>query len=164
MVLPLQDDILYGPIYSRRLGRSLGINLLPTTYKLCSFNCLYCHYGWTDAHTLDVKAHAADLPAAETVVERLRIALRSLLDFDCLTFSGNGEPTLHPQFAEIVDQVVHLRDQYRPDVRLALLSNSTGLLLSGVRECIHRIDLPVFKLDAGTAQTFRKVNRPLWWR
>jgi len=160
MVLPLQDDILYGPIYSRRLGRSLGINLLPTTYKLCSFNCLYCHYGWTDVHTLDVEPHAADLPAAETVVERLRLALRSMLDFDYLTFSGNGEPTLHPQFAEIVDQAVQLRDQYRPEVKLALLSNSSGLSRASVRECIHRIDLPVFKLDAGTAQTFRKVNRP----
>jgi wyosine [tRNA(Phe)-imidazoG37] synthetase (radical SAM superfamily) len=161
MVLPLQDDVLYGPIDSRRLGRSLGINLLPCTYKLCSFNCLYCHYGWTAVHTLDVAPQAADLPPLEHVIERLGIALRSALDFDYLTFSGNGEPTLHPQFAEIVDQVVTLRDQYRPAVRLALLSNSTGLHRPAVRDCITKIDLPVFKLDAGTLQLFRKINRPV---
>jgi len=161
MVLPLQDDVLYGPIHSRRLGRSLGINLLPGTYKLCSFNCLYCHYGWTKVHTLDAGPHTLDLPQPERVVERIRIALRSALEFDYLTFSGNGEPTLHPQFAEIVDQVVRLRDQYRPAVRLALLSNSTGLHRSEVRDCITQIDLPVFKLDAGTPQLFGRINRPV---
>jgi wyosine [tRNA(Phe)-imidazoG37] synthetase (radical SAM superfamily) len=161
MVLPLQDDVLYGPIHSRRLGQSLGINLLPSTYKLCSFNCLYCHYGWTEVQTLDVEPHALDLPQLKRVAERIRVALRSALEFDYLTFSGNGEPTLHPQFAEIVDQVVRLRDQYRPGVRLALLSNSTGLYRPDVRDCIGKIDLPIFKLDAGTAELFARINRPV---
>jgi wyosine [tRNA(Phe)-imidazoG37] synthetase (radical SAM superfamily) len=161
MVLPLQDDVLYGPIPSRRLGRSLGINLLPSTYKLCSFNCLYCHYGRTAVHTLDVGPRAPDLPRAELVIERIRIALRSALDFDYLTFSGNGEPTLHPQFAELVDRVVRLRDQYRPGVKVALLSNSTGLFAPAVRDSLTKIDLPVFKLDAGTPELFRRINRPV---
>jgi wyosine [tRNA(Phe)-imidazoG37] synthetase (radical SAM superfamily) len=161
VVLPLQDDVLYGPILSRRLGRSLGINLMPSTYKLCSFNCLYCHYGWTAVHTLDAEGHSQDLPPLESVVERIGIALRSALEFDYLTFSGNGEPTLYPQFAELVDRAISLRDQYRPGVRLALLSNSTGLYRSSVRESIPRIDLPVLKLDAGTPELFRAINRPV---
>jgi wyosine [tRNA(Phe)-imidazoG37] synthetase (radical SAM superfamily) len=160
MLLPLQVEILYGPVNSRRLGRSLGINLMPGGYKLCSFDCVYCHYGWTKKHTMDVRECFRDLPSLDQVVERIEIAARSALDFDYITFSGNGEPTLHPQFAELVDEVVRIRDQYRPEVRIALLSNSTGLVHAAVRESIPKIDFPVFKLDAGTEETFRKVNRP----
>ncbi|MBC7262205.1 MAG: radical SAM protein, partial [Chloroflexi bacterium] len=127
MVLPLQVDILYGPVNSRRLGRSLGINLMPGAYKLCSFNCVYCHYGWTKEHTLDAGSFAQDLPPLQQVVERLEIAARSALDFDYLTFSGNGEPTLYPQFAELMDEVVRIRNTYRPEAKIALLSNATGL-------------------------------------
>ena len=160
MLLPLQVEILYGPVNSRRLGRSLGINLMPGGYKLCSFNCVYCHYGWTKKHTMDVQECLQDLPSLDQVLKRIEIAARSALDFDYLTFSGNGEPTLHPHFAELVDEVVRIRNQYRPEVRIALLSNSTGLLHAAVRESIPKIDFPVFKLDAGTEETFRRVNRP----
>jgi len=161
MTLPLQVDILYGPVRSRRLGRSLGINLLPGAYKLCPFNCVYCHYGWTKVHTLDVAPYVQDLPTPYQVAERVTLAARSALDFDHLTFSGNGEPTLHPQFAELVREVAGIRDRYRPKARLALLSNSTGLLRPGIQECLRHIDLEVFKLDAGTEETFRQVNRPV---
>ncbi len=160
MVLPLQVDIVYGPVNSRRLGRSLGINLMPGTYKLCSFNCVYCHYGWTKEHTLDVHGCLNDLPPVDKVLERIRLATRSALDFDYLTFSGNGEPTLYPWFAELLRDVVRLRDQYRPQAKVALLSNSTGLVRAQVRESLHLIDLPVFKLDAGTPETFCQINRP----
>ena len=160
MVLPLQVGILYGPVNSRRLGKSLGINLMPGAYKVCSFNCVYCHYGWTKKHTMDVQQSVQDLPALDRVVEALEIAARSALDFDYLTFSGNGEPTLYPRFAELVDEVVRIRDQYRPEVRIALLSNSTGLVRTAVRDSLYKIDFPVFKLDAGREGTFRKVNRP----
>jgi wyosine [tRNA(Phe)-imidazoG37] synthetase (radical SAM superfamily) len=160
MLLPLQVDILYGPVNSRRLGKSLGINLMPGAYKLCSFNCVYCHYGWTKEHTLDASPFAEDLPPLQQVVERLEIAARSALDFDYLTFSGNGEPTLYPQFAELVDEVVRIRNTYRPEVKIALLSNATGLMRAGVRESIPKIDFPLFKLDAGTEETFRAINRP----
>jgi wyosine [tRNA(Phe)-imidazoG37] synthetase (radical SAM superfamily) len=141
MLLPLQTGILYGPVRSRRYGRSLGINLNPGAYKLCSFNCIYCHYGGTDKLTVES-------------------ALRSPTQLDVITFSGNGEPTLHPRFADIVDAVVRLRDEHRPGVKVALLSNSSGLGRPEVRQCIPRLDLPVFKLDAGTERTFRRVNRP----
>ena len=134
MVLPLQVDVLYGPVNSRRLGRSLGINLMPGPYKLCSFNCVYCHYGWTKEHTMDAQSHVQDLPPLDYVVERVRLAARSALEFDYLTFSGNGEPTLYPQFAELVTEVARIRDRYRPAAKIALLSNSTGLMFPEVNQ------------------------------
>jgi wyosine [tRNA(Phe)-imidazoG37] synthetase (radical SAM superfamily) len=160
MLLPLQTGILYGPVRSRRYGRSLGINLNPGAYKLCSFNCIYCHYGGTDKLTADMTPFAGDLPTYDEVVRAVESALRSPTQLDVITFSGNGEPTLHPRFADIVDAVVRLRDEHRPGVKVALLSNSSGLGRPEVRRCISRLDLPVFKLDAGTERTFRRVNRP----
>jgi wyosine [tRNA(Phe)-imidazoG37] synthetase (radical SAM superfamily) len=111
-------------------------------------------------HTLDVQEYRQDLPSLEKVVERLEIAARSALDFDFLTFSGNGEPTLYPQFAELVDEVVRIRERYRPEARIALLSNSTGLGRAEVRQAIPKIDRPVFKLDSAVEATFRQLNRP----
>ncbi|MGC8788156.1 MAG: hypothetical protein ACP5Q1_12095, partial [Anaerolineae bacterium] len=101
-----------------------------------------------------------DLPSLQQVVERLEIAARSALDFDYLTFSGNGEPTLYPRFAELVDEVVRIRNTYRPEAKIALLSNATGLMRSEVRESIPKINFPIFKLDVGTAEKFRAINRP----
>jgi wyosine [tRNA(Phe)-imidazoG37] synthetase (radical SAM superfamily) len=160
MLLPLQTGVLYGPVASRRYGRSLGINLNPAAYKLCSFNCAYCHYGHTDRLVPDNAPFAHDLPGEKDVVRAVENALKSPMDFDVITFSGNGEPTLHPRFAEIADAVVQLRDKYRPHVKVALLSNSTGLKSEAVRKIVSRLDLPVFKLDAGTERTFTRVNRP----
>ena len=160
MLLNLQEGILYGPVNSRRYGRSLGINLMPGAYKLCSFNCVYCHYGWTRTCTMDMQSHAADLPAFEKVVSSLEEALKKPIRLDLITFSGNGEPTLYPRFPELVDAVVTLRNRYKPDARVALLSNATGLVLKEVRECVAKIDLPVLKLDAGTEEVFQAINRP----
>ena len=160
MLLSLQKGVLYGPVNSRRYGRSLGINLMPTDEKWCSFNCVYCHYGLTRHCTLDMGKAAAKLPSTDTVVAALEDALRSSMELDLITFSGNGEPTLYPDFARLADAVVGLRDRYRPSADVALLSNATGLVKQDVRDAIAGIDLPVLKLDAGTARTFRAVNRP----
>ena len=121
-MLPLQSDIIYGPINSRRLGRSLGINLLPPSHKVCSFDCVYCHYGRTQVKTL--YPQAGQLPGVEEVLQAIQEGLQAHPDIDYLTFSGNGEATLHPQFLEIVAGVRRLRDQLRPDVKLTILSNS----------------------------------------
>ena len=126
-LLPLQSGILYGPVNSRRLGKSLGVNLMPGSYKLCSFNCVYCHYGWTKEQAVDFSKYHKDLPAIDEVVKSVAQALKSPREFDFLTFSGNGEPTLYPHFAELVEEVASLRNKYRPKVKVALLSNSTGL-------------------------------------
>ena len=159
-VLPLQKSILYGPIDSRRLGRSLGINLMPTTYKACSFNCVYCHYGNTDVLTHDLAKCAQDLPSAADVVAAVEGALASDVKFDYLTFSGNGEPTLYPDFETIVRRIAALRDQKQPALKIALLSNSSAAHRENVKRALRFIDLPVFKLDAGNAAMFSKVNRP----
>ena len=160
MLLPLQKGILYGPIDSRRLGKSLGINLMPSDFKLCSFNCVYCHYGWTRKHTLDFHGSYKDLPTVDAVVHKVEEVAKSKIPFDFLTFSGNGEPTLHPHFPELVEQVVRIKDKHRPKAKIALLSNSSGLLHEKVRGIISKIDIPVFKLDAGTEVRFKEINRP----
>ena len=156
--VPLQKGIIYGPVESRRLGRSLGINLLPASYKLCSFDCVYCHYGRTKVKTLNPEGNA--FPTIEEVLNAVEIALQGELDFDYLTFSGNGEPTLHPNFAEIVFEVRILRDRIRPQVKLAVLSNSSTAHLFIVREALSLIDTPIMKLDAGDEHTLTVVNRP----
>ncbi len=160
MLLPLQEGILYGPISSRRLGKSLGINLMPGSYKLCSFDCVYCHYGPTHVSAVDLAPYRADLPRVVEVLDAVEQALKSTIEYAYLTFSGNGEPTLHPDFRDIVTGIVQLRNRYRPHVKVALLSNSSGLYREGVEESISHIDLPVFKLDAGDEDTFKKINRP----
>jgi len=160
MVYSLQSGILYGPIHSRRFGRSLGINLSPVERKLCSFNCVYCHYGSTDRLTTDETLWAEDLPPADLVLEVLETALQTQQELDVVTFSGNGEPTLHPEFPAIARGLVDLLEKYRPTLRTVLLSNSTGLARPEVREAIQFIDMPVMKLDAGRPQTFVDINRP----
>jgi wyosine [tRNA(Phe)-imidazoG37] synthetase (radical SAM superfamily) len=160
MLLPLQTGIVYGPVKSRRYGRSLGINVCPADYKLCSLNCVYCHYGHTETLAADVTPFEKDLPAYDDVIGAVEEALQSPMKLDVITFSGNGEPTLHPQFPELVDAVVDLRNRYRPGAKVALLSNSTGLAREDVRRSISRLDIPVFKLDTGTERAFARINRP----
>lgn len=150
-ILPLEAGIIYGPVNSRRLGRSLGINLLPSAYKLCSFDCIYCDYGRTQVKALG--AEGTNIPSEQQVLKEVRQALQGLQDIDCLTFSGNGEPTLHPQFPAIVSGVRHLRDTQRPEVKLAVFSNSTTVHLPRVQECLSQLDAAIMKLDAGNAQT-----------
>ncbi len=159
-LLPLQRGIIYGPVNSRRLGKSLGINLMPWTCKLCSFNCVYCHYGRTTRLTSNLENMLDDLPSLEAVVQAVERAVKSETIFDYITFSGNGESTLHPDFPDIVDEVIRLRDKHRPGVKVALLSNSTGLLFEKVRKALKKIDLPVLKLDAGIELGFKAINRP----
>lgn len=160
--LGLQKSIIYGPVDSRRLGRSLGINLSPTTYKVCSFNCVYCHYGWTKFLEADLSRRLADIPTADAV-ERQLIEYLGRLDQppDYITFSGNGEPTLHPQFDEIVERVIKVRNKLCRQAKIALLSNSTGLGNPSVISAVGKIDLPILKLDAGSDETLRMINRPV---
>jgi wyosine [tRNA(Phe)-imidazoG37] synthetase (radical SAM superfamily) len=160
-VLALKKGVLYGPVNSRRLGPSLGINLLPGTYKLCTFNCLYCHYGWTKVHTRDATKYSSDLPSVGQVKE----ALESWLDenqtrIEYITFSGNGEPCLHPQFDEMVGAVHEAKDKFVPHSRVAILSNSTCLDSEKVMTGLNSIDVKIMKLDGGTRETFGVINRP----
>jgi len=160
MVLELKQGILYGPVNSRRYGKSLGINLMPAEKKLCSFNCVYCHFGTTKRCTMNIDQYSDELPEPEEVIETLEKTLQTDLEMDLITFSGNGEPTLYPEFADLVEGVAELRGKYRPEAKIALLSNSTGLIYEDVVESLDMIDLPILKLDAGNEDTFRAINRP----
>jgi wyosine [tRNA(Phe)-imidazoG37] synthetase (radical SAM superfamily) len=121
---------------------------------------VYCHYGWTKRQAVDFSKYYRDLPTVDDVVEAIAHALKSSLEFKFLTFSGNGEPTLYPQFAELVEEVFRLRNQCRPGVKIALLSNSTGLAREDVLHSLAKIDFAVLKLDAGTEEKFKAMNRP----
>ncbi|MCX7704378.1 MAG: radical SAM protein [Planctomycetota bacterium] len=153
--IPLQKGIIYGPVSSKRLGRSLGINLLPRGQKVCTFNCVYCFYGKT------ISVDSSDFPSPSQVVEALENSLNRVGEIDYITFAGNGEPTLHPCFDEVVSAVVEVRNKFRPKIPLALLSNASRTAEERVRRALKMLDLPVLKLDSGDEETFEKINRPL---
>ena len=161
--IPLKTGIVYGPVRSRRLGRSLGLNVSPVRYKLCSFNCVYCQYGWTDVGTLDTVPYAKDFPTVDDFTSALERVLieQNKEGIDNITFSGNGEPTLHPQFAKLVDIAAALKEKYCPAARLGVLSNSSAATMENVRAALERLDFKIMKLDAGDVETFWEINRPL---
>lgn len=157
MLLELQSKIIYGPIRSRRIGSSLGVNLLPPRVKVCSFDCLYCQYGWTDFALME----NADYPEPEEVGKALREALGKLPEPPrWITFSGNGEPTLHPEFGRIVDIVISVRDERATGTGTAILSNSTTVHRPEIREALSKLDIRIMKLDAGTQEMFSSYSRP----
>ena len=158
--IPLKSGIIYGPVRSRRLGWSLGLNLSPARYKFCSFNCVYCQYGWTDVCTLDTASIRKDLPTPNDFARVLESVLREGNEIDNITFSGNGEPTLHPQFGELVDIAGKLKERYFPKAKLGVLSNSSAVGIESVRQALAKLDFRIMKLDAGSLDTFRKINRP----
>lgn len=163
-LFPLQRGIIYGPVQSRRLGLSLGVNLLPSTYKLCSFNCCYCQLGWTWRPTSDPGERIKDLPPPSEVLAALEASLQRLrrqgIPLNAITFSGNGEPTLHPQLEQIAFTTRRLRDQYVPNAKLAILSNSSTVGKEEVREALEAFDLKIMKLDAGDLETVKRLNHP----
>jgi wyosine [tRNA(Phe)-imidazoG37] synthetase (radical SAM superfamily) len=158
MLLEPKRGITYGPVRSRRLGRSLGINVLPGGRKLCNFDCRYCQYGWTD-RALFAAATAESFPSVADVLAAVALALEVLPEPPAyLTFSGNGEPTLHPRFAELVDGVRELRDRLAPAARTAILSNSTRVADAGVHAALARLDVRIMKLDVGTEAGLHGYN------
>lgn len=156
----LFDDIVFGPVKSRRFGVSLGINLLPLHGKFCTFNCIYCECGLNENY----KKEKQKLFTAAEIEQSLRsrfVALKAGgLDPDNITFAGNGEPTLHPEFEVIIDNTLGLRDEFFPKAKITVLSNATRLDRENVKRALLRIDNNVLKLDAGTDATFQAINRP----
>ncbi|MCX6249342.1 MAG: radical SAM protein [Bacteroidetes bacterium] len=157
----LFHDVIFGPVRSRRLGLSLGINLLPSHEKYCSFNCIYCECGWTP----DILAYKPDFPSREIVHQYLEERLIELSSEEYLpqaiTFAGNGEPTLHPQFPEIVGDTIILRDKYAPHARVSILSNASMIHHKTIFDALLRIDDNIQKLDAGFETTFLLINNPV---
>lgn len=156
MSIPLQQGIVYGPVASRRLGRSLGVNVLPDTAKVCNFDCAYCQYGWTGAsHRGTGDEPWPDPLAIEAAVEH---ALSRGPAVDRLTLAGNGEPTLHPEFPEIVERLRDVRGRIAPRTRLAILSNSSTVAHPAIADALVRIDECYMKLDGGDTATLRSMN------
>lgn len=157
----LFDKIIFGPVKSRRLGVSLGINLLPVDSKLCSFDCIYCECGWTPRK----REKKAELPARSTVAQNLGKKLQLMKDTgklpDVITFAGNGEPTLHPEFAGIIDDTIMLRNQLAPACKIAVLSNSTMIHREQVFQALLKVDDNILKLDSAIPETIGLLDCPM---
>ena len=151
----LFGQIAYGPIHSRRLGTSLGMELMPLEHKLCTFNCVYCECGW------NTPVSHPKLPTREEVRAALESRLKEGLDLDVITFSGNGEPTLHPDFLGIIEDTCALRDQYCPKAKVSVLSNSTQLGRADVVQALRLCDNRILKLDAATDEMMRRIDLPV---
>ena len=155
---------VFGPVRSRRLGKSLGINPLPADLKICTFDCPYCECGvtsWVESRDLASQA----FPPVEEILKAVRAALVHLdrhgTQVDSLTLTGNGETTLHPQFERLIDGVLESRELLLPTARVVVLTNATRVKAPPVRRALERVDQVVAKIDAGREETFRAINRPL---
>lgn len=155
----LFDEIIFGPVRSRRLGVSLGVNLLPTDYKFCTFDCIYCECGWTKKAEKKVI-----LPTRSEIYDRLKQVLieraKEKLPIDSITFAGNGEPTLHPDFAEIIEDTIQLRNLFFPKALITVLSNASLIHNTKIICALLKVDKNILKLDAGTESTFQAINQP----
>lgn len=156
----LFDKIIFGPVKSRRLGVSLGINLLPANRKVCNFNCIYCECGWT----LNSDPSGQDIPSRKEVYEALEKKLSTMKEKqeepDVITYAGNGEPTLHPDFPGIIDDSIKLRNKYFPEARIAVLSNSTAISKPHIKKALLKVDQNILKLDSAFDLTIKIHNQP----
>jgi wyosine [tRNA(Phe)-imidazoG37] synthetase (radical SAM superfamily) len=157
----LFDKTIFGPVISRRLGVSLGINLLPNDSKVCSFNCIYCECGWNP----EKRDKKVVLPTRDEVKRLLREELirmqRESLKPDVITFAGNGEPTMHPDFPGIIDDTIEVRNEFSPGARIAVLSNSTMLHKPAVVKALNKVDDNILKLDSGISETILFLDQPV---
>ncbi len=155
----LFHEIVYGPVHSRRMGTSLGVNLLPCDGKLCSFDCIYCECGFNKDFRTKTK-----LPDRENVraalEDRLQQLQRERVTPNVITFAGNGEPTMHPEFDGIIDDTLVLRNRYFPGAKISVLSNGLHLNKKVVFDAMKKVDNPILKLDSAFDETARRIDRP----
>lgn len=160
MLLELKKEVIYGPVNSRRLGRSLGLNILPAGRKVCPFNCVYCQYGWTQNPYLNPQFRKG-FPAVKVILDGLQSALSRLsCPPEYITFSGNGEPTLHPDFERLVEGVNSLRDRLSPLSKTAVLSNSALVFKKEVRRALAGLDVRILKFECGLPEVLERYNQP----
>ncbi len=157
----LFEQVVFGPIRSRRLGISLGLNLLPENEKHCTFNCLYCECGWT----MPKSKRRMEFPSRDIIKTELEKRLKAISEkgsfIDAITFAGNGEPTIHPDFCNVMNDTVELRNNYFPTAKIVVLSNGTMTNNIEIRKAMTMADINMLKLDTGTEKTFLKLNNPL---
>ena len=155
------DEIVFGPIFSRRLGSSLGVNLLPSKGKLCNFDCVYCECGWNKDGAVPDRRFPVLAEVEAALKEKMSKAAAEGVPVDSITFSGNGEPTMNPDFAEIIDVTLKLRDQYFPDAKVSVLSNATLLGREKIAQTLMKVDNPILKIDASSQELVEKINKPV---
>lgn len=155
----LYDNIIFGPIRSRRLGLSLGVNLLPIESKLCSFDCIYCECGWNADHPGKRRFNARE-DVYKMLDETLSKMVADGTPPDVITFAGNGEPTMHPDFENIIEDTIALRDKHCPKAKVSVLSNATQIHREDVRRALLRVDNNILKLDSAFDDTVQLVNKP----
>ncbi|MCL2596631.1 MAG: radical SAM protein [Paludibacter sp.] len=152
-------EIIYGPVHSRRLGNSLGINLLPIDAKICTFNCIYCECGFnTTMHEFPMPPRADVKYALEEKLDSLCIENQAI---DVITFAGNGEPTIHPEFEKIIDDTIDARNCYCPQAKISVLTNSTQIYRSQIFSSLMKIDMAILKLDSAIDKTLHQIDRPV---
>lgn len=155
----LYDNIIFGPVRSRRLGLSLGVNLLPIESKLCSFDCIYCECGWNADHPGQRRFNAREDVRAMLDATLARMVADGTPP-DVITFAGNGEPTMHPDFENIIEDTLALRDKHAPAAKVSVLSNATQIHREDVRRALLRVDNNILKLDSAFDATVQLVNKP----
>lgn len=156
----LFDKIIFGPVQSRRLGVSLGINLLPSNKKYCNFNCIYCECGWSHIHKVEAKDLPSRTEVKEALIKKLKEMKAANRKPDVITYAGNGEPTMHPEFPGIIDDSIEVRDIYCPEAEIAVLSNSTLIHKKKIADALARVDQNILKLDTVNQDTFNVLNCP----
>lgn len=156
----LFDEIVFGPVKSRRFGVSLGVNLLPVDFKYCTFNCIYCECGWTNK----MNGKKASLPSRNEIQKALEERLIAMKadgsSPDHITFAGNGEPTIHPEFEGIIDDTIALRNRYFKKAEVTVLSNASLLHKNKVFRALSKVDNNVLKIDSAIEKTFKAINQP----
>lgn len=158
MPTSLYNDIIFGPVHSRRLGLSLGVNLLPLESKLCSFECIYCECGWSTAGATPRFNKRDDV--ARMLETKLKEMSAAGTPPDVITFAGNGEPTMHPEFEQIIDDTLNIRDKHAPAAKVSVLSNATMIGKESVRRALLRVDNNILKLDSAFDETVRLIDNP----
>lgn len=155
----LFDKLVFGPVYSRRLGISLGINLLPTDSKYCNYNCIYCECGWTTSGNGNKLILPKRAQLKTILSEKLRELRGTVNEPDAITFAGNGEPTIHPEFAGIIEDTIATRNNFSPHTKISVLSNASMLHKPDVIEALKKVDMNILKLDTGIQSTFELLNQ-----
>ncbi len=158
----LFEQIIFGPIRSRRLGISLGVNLLPQHAKICNFDCVYCECGSNSERKGEPQQRRfSKREDVRTTLRETLIDMRSRGEMpDVITFAGNGEPTLHPEFEQIITETIEIRDEFAPNAKISVLSNATTLANESVVRALKRVDNPILKIDSAVEATARVINRP----
>ena len=155
----LYNQLIFGPIHSRRLGLSLGVNLLPVDAKICTFNCIYCECGY------NTTLNDSPIPSREQVYEALETKLKEMKSAgqipDVITFAGNGEPTLHVEFEKIIEDTIRLRDTYCPTAKVSVLSNSTRINKPNIFNALNKVDNNILKFDSAIDKTMKLMNCPV---